>query len=56
METTNLEESPAGLSRADIIAPIDLLSKCNLVHDQSALMPESFVEKLQIETRITTHT
>lgn len=44
MERTNLEKSPVGLSRAGIIALIDLLSKCNLVYNQSALMPNSFGE------------
>jgi len=44
MEIANLEKSPAGLLRAGIIAPIDLLAKCKLVFNRSALMPSSFGE------------
>lgn len=35
MEITNLEEGPSGLSRSGITAPIDILSKCNLVYNQT---------------------
>lgn len=38
MEITNLEESPSGLSRSGIIAPIDILSKYNLLYNQTVLM------------------
>lgn len=44
MEIANLEKSPAGLLTAGIIAPVDLLSKCNLVYNQSALMANSLGE------------
>lgn len=44
MEIGNLEKSPSGLSRSGIIAPTDTLSKCNLVYNQSALMPNDLGE------------
>lgn len=40
----NLEKSPSGLSRSGILAPIDILSKCNLVYKQTVLMSNGLRE------------
>lgn len=40
----NLGKSPSGLSRSCILAPIDILSKCNLVYKQAVLMSNGLRE------------
>lgn len=49
----NLEKSPSGLSRSGILAPIDILSKCNLVYKQTDV--QWFEGKWNSHTRRTIH-
>lgn len=44
MEITNLDQSPSGFSRSGIIAPVDIVSKCNLVYNQSLLLSNGLGE------------
>lgn len=44
MEITNLDQSPSGLSRSGIIAPVDIVPKCNLVYNQSLLLSNGLGE------------